>query len=76
MKIQRLFTFYFIISFFLTHLNAQNFIQINGNLKSKSPINNLILSQFNGQETPVTDAKVADGKFTFYIPKGLPSWRL
>ncbi|NBU36055.1 MAG: AhpC/TSA family protein [Bacteroidetes bacterium] len=69
MKIQRLFTFYFIISFFLTHLNAQNFIQINGNLKSKSPINNLILSQFNGQETPVTDAKVADGKFTFYIPK-------
>ena len=68
MKIQRFFALYFFIFFLFSHSYAQDFIRINGNLKSNTPINNLILSQFNGQESPVTDAKVTEGKFTFNIP--------
>jgi thiol-disulfide isomerase/thioredoxin len=68
MKIQRISVIFSIILFFSISIYAQNFIQINGNLKSGTPINNLVLSRFNGQEIPVTDTKVTDGKFTFNVP--------
>ena len=68
MKIQRISAIFSIILFFPISIFAQNFIQINGNLKSGTPINNLVLSRFNGQEIPVTDTKVNDGKFLFSVP--------
>ena len=67
MKIQRIIAIFSIILFFSMSIYAQNFIQINGNLKSGTPINNLVLSRFNGQEIPVTDTKVNDGKFLFRL---------
>jgi len=68
MKIQRFLILYFISAFFSIHAFGQPFIQIKGNLKSVTPINNLILSQFNGQESPLSKTKISDGKFTFNIP--------